>query len=99
MTRDLTTVDYYKIIEEDDVEYVVCEDEKVLAKDFVFYRSAITGKVVSMKKLEYLFSELDTSFLIQQLRTNSIDNLIRRKILQPVVFVDCRFVDYKEEKK
>ena len=94
MTRDLVTVDYYKIIEEDEVEYVVQEDEKlkVLSKDFTFYRSAITGKVVSMKKLLYLFSKLDTNFLITQLRTNSIPNLIQRKILQPVVFSECHFV-------
>ena len=93
MTRHLVTVDYYKIIEEDDIEYVVCEDEKVLAKDFIFYRSAVTGKIVSIKKLQYLFTKVGTNFLLQQLRTNSISNVIARRILQPVVFKDCRFVN------
>jgi len=93
MIRHLVTVDYYKIIEEDDIEYVVCEDEKVLAKDFTFYCSNLTGKVVSMKKLEYLFHTLPINFLLQQLYTNSIENVIKRKLIRPVIFSDCHFVN------
>jgi hypothetical protein len=93
MTRELVTVDFYKIVEEDGIEYVILDEEKTLAKDFTFYRSALTGKVVSMKKLEYLFNVLEDKFLFAQLRTNSIQNVIQRKILQPVVFSECHFID------
>jgi len=93
MTRKLVSVDYYDIIEEDGVEYVVQGEDKVLARDFVFYRSAITGKIVSRQKLQYIFAKMDVKILLGFFRTNDLNAVLKSKWLQPVVFDNCHFIN------
>ena len=93
MIRKLVTVDYYDIIEEDGVEYVVQGNNKTLAKDFVFYRSAVTGKIVSRQKLQYIFAKIDVNVLLGFFHTNDLEAVLKSQWLQPVVFDNCHFIN------
>ena len=93
MTRKLVTVDYYDIIEEDGVEYVLHGDDKILAKDFVFYRGTMTGKVVSREKLQQIFATIDVKVLLGFFHTNDLEAVLRSQWLQPVVFDNCHFIN------
>ena len=59
----------------------------------MFYRSAVTGKIISREKLQYIFAKTDVKVLFGFFHTNDLNVVLESQWLQPVVFDNCHFVN------